>query len=53
MPYLWQNACQNEKDDDERGDHACAHTSRVEESLTPSCQGENMLITSHHNHVKS
>lgn len=39
--YLWQKSCQNEEEDDERGNHACAHTSRVEEKLTPLCTREN------------
>lgn len=43
IPYLWQKACQNEEEDDERGDYACAHTSRVEENLTPSCERENIV----------
>lgn len=34
--YLRQKASQYEKEDDEGGDHSCAHTGRVEESLTPS-----------------
>lgn len=34
--YLWQKACQNKKEDDERGYHSCAHSSRVEKNLTPS-----------------
>lgn len=52
--YLWQKSCQDEKEDDEWGDHARAHTSRVEENLTPSHGGKNYRqhIYIHYNHVK-
>lgn len=37
--HLWQKACQNEEEDDKGGDHAGAHSSRVEKNWTPSYEG--------------
>lgn len=33
--YLWQKPCHDEDENDEGGNHTCAHASRVIEYLTP------------------